>query len=206
MFATFTTVGYGDVSPNTNTGRLLVSVCMIIGVLLMAMPLAIVGSNFVQVWDDREKVTAVEKLKDALFRHKKDPETVEAVFHAIDKDGSKTLSYQELRLGLKDLDVLKDITNKKLTKIWAALDPDGNGEIELHDFQGVLFGNDGDFITDMDDDGDEAADAEADAHALQLELSHPATRRDLNSAIEGQTRDFEQRMADLSAKLEVLLT
>lgn len=211
MFATFTTVGYGDVSPNTNTGRLLVSVCMIIGVLLMAMPLAIVGSNFVQVWDDREKVTAVEKLKDALFRHKKDPETVEAVFHAIDKDGSKTLSYQELRLGLKDLDVLKDITNKKLTKIWAALDPDGNGEIELHDFQGVLFGDrdledDGDFITDMDDDGDEAADAEADAHALQLELSHPATRRDLNSAIEGQTRDFEQRMADLSAKLEVLLT
>ena len=136
---------------------------------------------------------------------------MEAVFHAIDKDGSKTLSYQELRLGLKDLDVLKDITNKKLTKIWAALDPDGNGEIELHDFQGVLFGDrdledDGDFITDMDDDGDEAADAEADAHALQLELSHPATRRDLNSAIEGQTRDFEQRMADLSAKLEVLLT
>merc|ERR1711871_58849 len=211
MFATFTTVGYGDVSPNTNTGRLLVSICMIIGVLLMAMPLAIVGSNFVQVWDDREKVTAVEKLKDALFRHKKDPQTVEEVFHAIDKDGSETLSYQGLRLGLKDLDVLKDITNKKLTKIWAALDPDGNGEIELHDFQSVLFGDrdledDEDFITDMDDDGDEELDAQADAHALQLELSHPATRRDLSSAIESQTRDFELRMADLSAKLEALMS
>merc|ERR1712216_374760 len=178
MVTTFTTVGYGDVTPRSNTGRCLVIVCMIVGVLLMAMPLAIVGNNFVQVWEDREKVTAVEKLKNCLFSQNHfSSEAVKEVFNAIDEDESGTLSFQELRMGLQHMRVLQEFSNKKLAKIWSALDPDGNGEIEFADFQAVLFNNrnveefyDTLYIVDDPENADEA-DRIADEQALQLELS-----------------------------------
>lgn len=213
MVTTFTTVGYGDVVPRSNTGRALVMACMVVGVLLMAMPLAIVGNNFVQVWEDREKVTAIEKLKSCLFEHNyRDTETVRQVFDAIDEDGSQTLSFQELRMGLQHMSVLHEFSNKRLTKIWLALDPDGNGEIEFADFQAVLF-SEGDvgscddlYIVDETGTGDVEADRRADEQALALELSHPATRRDLKNAMEAHTKKFEDRMAILNGKLEALLS
>ena len=43
---TVTTVGYGDVTPSTAQGYVIASVCAICGILLVAMPIAIVASTF----------------------------------------------------------------------------------------------------------------------------------------------------------------
>lgn len=58
MIVTITTVGYGDLSPNSVAGRWLTSVTMVFGVLFLAMPLAIVGGNFVDVYQEKEKVSS----------------------------------------------------------------------------------------------------------------------------------------------------
>ena len=41
---TVTTVGYGDVTPTTNSGRVLAGVLCFISVLFMAMPISVLGN------------------------------------------------------------------------------------------------------------------------------------------------------------------
>ena len=47
---TLMTVGYGDVVPITLLGRLCASVCMLVSLLCLAMPISVIGTNFTQVW------------------------------------------------------------------------------------------------------------------------------------------------------------
>ena len=41
-----TTVGYGDVSPRTTFGKLIGAFCACTGVLIVALPVSVIGSNF----------------------------------------------------------------------------------------------------------------------------------------------------------------
>ncbi len=45
-FITMTTVGYGDISPQSWPGYFVAIVCALSGILLLAMPIAIIASNF----------------------------------------------------------------------------------------------------------------------------------------------------------------
>ena len=65
MMVTMTTVGYGDVSPLTDGGKVVTTMAMLFGVLFLAMPLAIVGNNFVTVCSQRliPSPTAIPNLK-----------------------------------------------------------------------------------------------------------------------------------------------
>jgi len=62
-FVTMTTVGYGDMYPKTGLGKLLAVMVMLIGILVIAFPVSLVGSSFNQVF-------AVH-LKDRLFDQKR---------------------------------------------------------------------------------------------------------------------------------------
>lgn len=43
---TMTTVGYGDLTPETWAGQMIGSVCSIFGLLIVALPISVIGSNF----------------------------------------------------------------------------------------------------------------------------------------------------------------
>ena len=68
MLVTMTTVGYGDVSPNTAAGKFITVLAMVFGVLFLSMPLAIVGNNFCVIWDDKERVIFIEKFKEHFLK------------------------------------------------------------------------------------------------------------------------------------------
>jgi voltage-gated potassium channel len=53
---TVTTVGYGDVIPKTALGRIIGGVTMISGILMIALPVAIIGSSFAEVVRQRSFV------------------------------------------------------------------------------------------------------------------------------------------------------
>lgn len=52
MIVTLMTVGYGDMVPTTVTGRLIAVVSMILSMLVLALPMSVVGTNFAQVRGD----------------------------------------------------------------------------------------------------------------------------------------------------------
>jgi hypothetical protein len=67
-FATMSTVGYGDVYPRTSAGRLIGSVSMLCGILLISLPVAIVGSKFQEVYEEFEIKAEEEEQKKQLER------------------------------------------------------------------------------------------------------------------------------------------
>lgn len=95
MFVTLTTVGYGDVSPVTHLGQATNCGVMMFGVFFMAMPLAIVGNNFSDVWADRARVKFAIKIRDQFLRDGVSKAHLRKVFKELDTDGSGTMSIRE---------------------------------------------------------------------------------------------------------------
>jgi len=52
---TMTTVGYGDVYPQSTPGRIIGALIAICGIMMFAIPTAIIGSGFYEVWQSEEK-------------------------------------------------------------------------------------------------------------------------------------------------------
>merc|ERR1711872_249534 len=51
---TMTTVGYGDITPMTGTGRFLGSIFAVLGLILMIFPILIISEKFLKLWKQKE--------------------------------------------------------------------------------------------------------------------------------------------------------
>mmetsp|Transcript_36968 Transcript_36968/g.85278 ORF Transcript_36968/g.85278 Transcript_36968/m.85278 type:complete len:875 (+) Transcript_36968:82-2706(+) len=62
---TFTTTGYGDVTPATALGKVVAACTMLTGLLVLAMPISVISLNFATVWADwnEEKRLEAEALE-----------------------------------------------------------------------------------------------------------------------------------------------
>ena len=49
------TVGYGDEMPITGEGKLVACCAMLVSVLLLALPISVIGTEFTQQWMDYKK-------------------------------------------------------------------------------------------------------------------------------------------------------
>jgi len=49
-----TTVGFGDTYPETSWGRVVGSACSLFGILMIALPVGIIGNDFVDFFEDVE--------------------------------------------------------------------------------------------------------------------------------------------------------
>lgn len=73
---TMTTVGYGDMQPETGLGKLVGTMCAVSGVLVMSIPIPIIVSNFQEFYRNQKKMTAASARKDLLEERKEEEEVV----------------------------------------------------------------------------------------------------------------------------------
>jgi len=58
---TITTVGYGEVYPTTDAGKLIAAVTMVFSMVVLALPVGVIGGNFTKAWHRYE----VERIRQA---------------------------------------------------------------------------------------------------------------------------------------------
>lgn len=65
VIVTFTTVGYGDVVPETFLGKMIGASSMIVGIIVLALPISVISTTFGDVWHEwREELRLDAKSKE----------------------------------------------------------------------------------------------------------------------------------------------
>jgi hypothetical protein len=132
MLLTVSTVGYGDLVPVTDIGRSITSLVIMLGVLCMAMPIAIVGHAFTETWRNRTRILIVKRMRDRLRQWGYTEDDLRLMFRRFDDDDSNELDLEEfekmvatMRLGL---------THATIIRLFNVFDCDGSGALDVDEF------------------------------------------------------------------------
>lgn len=94
---TMTTVGYGDVLPTTNWGKLICGICMVCGILVIAMPITMIGNTFVESYTEIQNEAKLKQVQNEM----KDDDEV----------------HRELFITCQDIEGLRDECDEILRKM-----------------------------------------------------------------------------------------
>mmetsp|Transcript_115359 Transcript_115359/g.326874 ORF Transcript_115359/g.326874 Transcript_115359/m.326874 type:complete len:506 (+) Transcript_115359:81-1598(+) len=134
---TMTTVGYGDISPTTNNGHIVVSLCTVAGVLYMAMPIGIIGSAFTETWKARDRILLIKRTRENLFQWGYSAEDIPSLFQAFDLDGDGDLCLSEFRKMMRRMRV--GLRDERIIELFQSIDSTGGGTIDAQEFMRMLF-------------------------------------------------------------------
>eukprot|EP00239_Pterosperma_sp_CCMP1384_P010780 CAMPEP_0197866044 /NCGR_PEP_ID=MMETSP1438-20131217/43999_1 /TAXON_ID=1461541 /ORGANISM="Pterosperma sp., Strain CCMP1384" /LENGTH=486 /DNA_ID=CAMNT_0043484575 /DNA_START=1339 /DNA_END=2799 /DNA_ORIENTATION=- len=144
-FVTMTTVGYGDITPASTICKIITIMSMIFGILFLSMPITTIGNNFWAAWQDRDRVTLIARIREALLKGGTTKSDVAAAFAKIDLDNSGSLNFREFVVALEMLHI--NMTLKKMQNLWKSIDTDHSGKIMVEEFAELVFP---DMDVDMD--------------------------------------------------------
>ena len=137
MLVTVSTVGYGDVSPTSWQGQIFVCWVIICGLIFLAMPLAIVGSTFGQVWDARQIIKLQRHMTQLLARSGIQPTDAVSAFKKIDTSGDGNVTKDEFTTFLQMYGIEMD--KEEVKELWGALDTDKSGSLTMEEFMERAF-------------------------------------------------------------------
>lgn len=126
VIVTITTVGYGDAFPTTDVGKLVGTLTILCGIVVLAMPVGVIGSNFSNEYAQRE----TEKKRRAKLKQQQEQQAkvemeqdtaadLEAEGKAPDKEAAVTQASQGNELRQKIL-----IDAEEMDNMWKELFPD----------------------------------------------------------------------------------
>merc|ERR1711971_1445175 len=128
IIVTMTTVGYGDLFPETNSGRSVASVLIIGSLLYMAIPLGIVGNAFSSVWEDRDRLLLLHRTRKCLLQWGYAPQDIPALFYIFDKDKDGQLCLPEFCAMLSEMKIGLD--EQRMISLFKTFDADESGLID----------------------------------------------------------------------------
>jgi hypothetical protein len=136
MFITMTTVGYGDFSATSDSGKLITMIATLCGLIFISMPLAIVGDNFTEVWQNRLLDFVLGRIKDMLHVRTV-PDCVHA-FEAFDIKSDGWIDWVKFKRGCRRALKLR-IRVSQLYHVWEQMDKSGTGQVSLLEWCELFF-------------------------------------------------------------------
>jgi voltage-gated potassium channel Kch len=134
---TIATVGYGDVVPLSTEGKIVASILIAMSILYMSMPLSIVGSNFTQVWNDRDRILLIEKTRQRLRELGFSHGDVKNAFVAFDTDGSGDIEASEFTQIIAEMKL--GLSEDRIIDLFQLFDEDQSGAISFAEFAKSMF-------------------------------------------------------------------
>jgi len=134
---TMTTVGYGDVTPESPWGSVIVAVLVVCSVMYMAMPLGIIGHAFTQVWEDRDKILLMQHLREHLAAWGFAPTDMALIFKMFDKDRAGGLNLDGFAQLLSKMHL--GLSEERTYKLFKVFDVQNTGLVNDGQFVEVLF-------------------------------------------------------------------
>lgn len=134
---TMTTVGYGEITPDTGFGHGIAVTLIISSVLYMALPVGILGNAFTHVWQERDHILLASRTHDRLIEWGYTANDIPMVFRHFDNHKKGELNFHEFRSMLKELHIV--IEEYRAVELFESLDKDGGGSVDHKEFLRCLF-------------------------------------------------------------------
>lgn len=134
---TVTTVGYGDYSPKTTQGTIIVMILIVLGVILMAVPIGIIGNTFNQVWSARDYSLLLSKTRHKLHKWGYTARDIPTLFELVDFNGNGVLELEEFCELVKEMNI--GLPEDRVVALFEHMDKDGSGALDAAEFALEIF-------------------------------------------------------------------
>mmetsp|Transcript_86929 Transcript_86929/g.202358 ORF Transcript_86929/g.202358 Transcript_86929/m.202358 type:complete len:194 (-) Transcript_86929:149-730(-) len=136
---TMTTVGYGDITPDSTAGSIISSVLVVVTVLYMAIPLGIVGNAFTQTWNDRDRILLMQRTRSRLMQWGFSAHDIPELFRLSASNDDGELDITEFRDLIHGMHV--GFSDERIFQLFQSFDQDHSGMIDDKEFVRALFPN-----------------------------------------------------------------
>jgi len=134
---TMTTVGYGDITPESGPGYCIVTVLIVCSALYMAIPLGIVGAAFTNIWKQRDCLLLVQRTKDQMDQRGYTAHDLPCLFKLYDSDHDGELSVADFLKMIEAMNI--NLPQERVIELFETFDTDGGGSIDCAEFIRQIF-------------------------------------------------------------------
>eukprot|EP00416_Gambierdiscus_australes_P012960 CAMPEP_0171137526 /NCGR_PEP_ID=MMETSP0766_2-20121228/133514_1 /TAXON_ID=439317 /ORGANISM="Gambierdiscus australes, Strain CAWD 149" /LENGTH=145 /DNA_ID=CAMNT_0011601107 /DNA_START=1 /DNA_END=434 /DNA_ORIENTATION=- len=134
-----TTVGYGDITPESTAGSIITSALVVVTVIYMAIPLGIVGNAFTQTWNERDRLLLMQRTRDRLEQWGYSAHHIPELFRLCDSDDDGELNITEFREMLSCMHI--GFTDERIFQLFDSFDGNHSGSVDHKEFVRALFPN-----------------------------------------------------------------
>merc|ERR550525_795827 len=153
-----TTLGYGDMYPTADAGRVCIGLCVVSATVFMAIPIGIIGNAFNDVWKNRDRILLMQRARVGMKQAGYSAKDIKRLFKIFDRYKNGLLNMKEFRLMLTELRL--GLKQERMAELYEFFDDDNSGGIDEKEFVKGLFPES---FHDLygDEDSDEADSVDA---------------------------------------------
>jgi len=133
------TTGYGDITPQSSPGAVIIATLIYSSMLYFAIPLGIIGSAFSEVWRSRHSILLTRQVRRRLLLWGYSADDIPKLFALFDEDHSGDLDFIEFSNMLVDMAIGLRSSSDHVRILFHMFDADGSGAINQEEFLKIIF-------------------------------------------------------------------